>query len=143
MNQLPITDKKIVENLIPQKFPFVMVSELLHYDETSLQSGFLVEENQIFTNDGFFQASGVLEHQAQSVALHTGYQFYLKNEQPPVGFIGAIKSFQINFLPKIGEKIETKINILEEMMGVTLVKTESKIGGKLLATSEMKTVIKS
>lgn len=140
--QLPITDSKIVENIIPQKFPFVMVGGLLSWNSENLKSEFLVEKDNILVHDGYFQASGVLEHQAQSVALHTGYHFFLKNETPPVGYIGAVKFFNIAFLPKIGDKIVTEVRILNEMMGVTLVSIESKVDGKLLATSEMKTVIK-
>ena len=140
--KLHVTDNQFIESLIPQKKPFVMVSELLYFDETSLKSGFVVTEENFFVENGFFQASGVLEHQAQSVALHTGYQFFLKKEKPPVGYIGAVKYFEIKFLPKIGDRIITEISILAEMMEVTMVKIISKIGNEMMAVSEMKTVIK-
>ena len=139
---LPVTDKNTVGNLIPQKKPFVMVDALFSWQETALKSGFTVPEEHVLVANGFFQASGVLEHQAQSVALHTGYQFYLKDEEPPVGYIGAIKTFEISALPAIGDKIETEVQILNEMMGVTLVSISSSVNGKEIATSEMKTVVK-
>lgn len=132
---------KNIENLIPQKHPFVMVDALLDYSETALTAGFTVSENNIFVENGTFQASGVLEHQAQSVALHTGYKYFLSGEKAPVGYIGAVKSFTIEKLPKTGEELFTKIEIIAEMDGVTLVKTETKIGTETIATSEMKTVI--
>ncbi len=139
---LPITDKNFVEKIIPQKSPFVMVDSLISYSETDLKSAFTVPENHVFLQEDVFQASGVLEHQAQSVALHTGFQYFLKNEEAPVGYIGAIKSFEIRQLPKKGEKIETEVEILNELMGVTLVKIKSKLNGAEIATSEMKTVLK-
>ena len=40
-----------------------------------------------------FVESGIIEHMAQSVALHTGYQFYLRKEQAPTGYIGSIKRY--------------------------------------------------
>lgn len=140
--KLPVTDKTFVEKIIPQKKPFVMVDSLLEYSEQRLKSGFTVPAEHLFLENGNFQAAGVVEHQAQSVALHTGYQFWLKNEEPPVGYIGAVKKFEISRLPKTGEKLETEVQILEELMGVTLVKATTNINGEEIARSEMKTVLK-
>lgn len=135
---LPVSD---IEHLIPQRHPFVMVDALLEYSESALQAAYTVPPSNLLVADGYFQASGVLEHQAQSVALHTGYQFFLAGKSAPLGYIGAVKSFNINRLPKINEKLLTKIEIMAEMDGVTLVKTETKIGEETIAASEMKTVI--
>lgn len=140
--ELPITDKNFVEKLIPQKWPFVMVDEIAEFTASTLISGFTPNSENIFSENGNFLAPGLLEHQAQSVALHTGYQFFLKNENAPTGYIGAVKFFEVERLPKIGEKIRTKIEILSEMMGVTLVKISSEINGEPIAHSEMKTVLK-
>ena len=85
-----ILDKNTVEDLLPQKFPFVMVDSLFSYEETSLTSGFTIKEDNIFADNGNFAESGLIEHMAQSVALHTGYNFFLKKEQAPTGYIGSI-----------------------------------------------------
>lgn len=130
-----------IQDLIPQKHPFVMVDALLAFSETTLTAGFTVGSDNILVENGVFQASGVLEHQAQSVALHTGYKFFLAGEPAPVGYIGAVKSFKIDRLPKVGEQLITAIQIIAEMDGVTLVKTETKINDETIAVSEMKTVI--
>lgn len=139
---LPTTDKNFVESLIPQKFPFVMVSELADYNESQLTSGFTIKEDNIFVSNGIFQASGLIEHQAQSVALHTGYKFYLLGKEAPTGYIGAIKSFEAEDLPKVGDQLVSEVSIMNEMMGVTLVEIITKINGKIIAKSEMKTVVK-
>lgn len=138
---LPITDAETVGALIPQKTPFVMVDGLLDYSETALTSTYTPKDSDIFAVNGIFEASGVLEHQAQSVALHTGYKFFLAGEAAPVGYIGAVKSFKINRLPKISEQMMTNVTIIAELDGVTLVKTDTEISGELIASSEMKTVI--
>ncbi len=90
-NRLPTSDQDFVESLIPQRFPFVMVNSILEYSESHLISGFEIKEDNIFVQNGIFQASGLIEHQAQSVALHTGYKFYLLGKEAPTGYIGAIK----------------------------------------------------
>ena len=140
--KLPISDPQIIAGIIPQKKPFVMVDALHAFDNSSLQSSFTVPEKHIFVENGEFQASGVVEHQAQSVALHTGYGFFLRNEEAPVGYIGAIKFFEISKLPKAGETLVTDIKILSEMMGVTLVQISTQLNGEVIASSEMKTVLK-
>ena len=141
MHTLPVLDKKNIEGLIPQRHPFVMVDSLLDFSETGLSAGYTVPADAVFSANNNFLESGLLEHQAQSVALHTGYKFFLKGEVPPTGYIGAVKYFSLIRLPQCGEKIITKIEILAEMNDVTLVKTESKIDDEIIGTSEMKTVL--
>lgn len=138
---LPILDKSFVENLIPQKYPFVMVDKLIDFKENEIVVGLTVPENNIFVKDAVFQESGLIEHMAQSVALYTGYQFYLKQQPAPVGYIGSIKSIEINQLPKLNEEIETTVTVLHEFMGVTLVDISSKLNGVEIAKGQMKTVL--
>lgn len=142
-NSFPILDANFVESLIPQKAPFVMVDKLLYFAENEIQAGLTVPSNNIFTSEDVFQESGLIEHMAQSVALYTGYQYYLKNEAAPTGYIGSIKTIKIVRLPILNEKIETSVTVLQEFMGVTLVEIISKVNGIEIASSQMKTVIAS
>ncbi|BFO65166.1 hypothetical protein NK356_12995 [Chryseobacterium sp. S0630] len=141
-HRLPTSDKDFVESLIPQRFPFVMVHELSEYSENHLLSGFEIKEDNLFIQDGFFQASGLIEHQAQSVALHTGYKYYLLGKDAPTGYIGAIKSFEAEILPKVGDHLKSEVTILNEVMGVTLVDIVTKLNGEVIAKSQMKTAVK-
>lgn len=140
-NKLPTSDRHFVESLIPQRFPFVMVDSIAEYSESNLISGFAPAKENIFMQDGAFQASGLLEHQAQSVALHTGYKFYLSGKEAPTGYIGAIKSFEVTTLPKLGDQLISEVSIINEMMGVTLVDVITKIKDEVIAKSQMKTVV--
>lgn len=141
-HRLPTSDKDFVESLIPQRFPFVMVHELSEYSENHLLSGFEIKEDNLFIQDGLFQASGLIEHQAQSVALHTGYKYYLLGKDSPTGYIGAIKSFEAEILPKVGDHLKSEVTILNEVMGVTLVDIVTKLNGEVIAKSQMKTAVK-
>ena len=132
-----------VKALIPQKEPFVMVDELLQYTEENLRSRFKVNPANLFVENNFFVESGIIEHMAQSVALHTGYQFFLLNKDAPTGYIGSIKNVEIIQLPKIGQSIESNIEIIQEFNGVTLVEIEVFCEGKIIAKSQMKTVLAS
>ncbi len=141
-NRLPATDKDFVESLIPQRYPFVMVHELTEFSEDRLISGFEIREDNIFVQDGTFQASGLIEHQAQSVALHTGYKYYLLGKEAPTGYIGAIKSFETYALPKTGDQLVSEVTILNEVMGVTLVDIVTRLNNEIIAKSQMKTAVK-
>lgn len=141
--KLPILDKAFVENLIPQKTPFVMVDKLIFFEENKIIAGLTIPQDNIFTSNEVFQESGLVEHMAQSVALYTGYQYFLKNEPAPTGYIGSIKTIQINRLPKLNEQVETSVAVLQEFMGVTLVDIVSKVNEEVIGTSQMKTVLAS
>ena len=134
-------DKDFVETLIPQRFPFVMVDKLYTYSETELVSGFTVQEDAIFFEKDCFVESGLIEHMAQSVALHTGYQFYLRKEQAPTGYIGSIKDIEIKKLPQLHDEIRTTVSILQEFGGITLVDVVSTLNDVEIAKGQMKTVL--
>lgn len=136
-----ISDKEIVGELLPQKFPFVMVDKLLDYSETSVVSGLQITKDNIFFNGQNFLESGLIEHMAQTVALHTGYQFFLKKEMAPTGYIGSIKEINISQLPKLGDEIKTTVNILQEFAGITLVDIATTLNGTEIASGQMKTVL--
>ena len=136
-----ITDKVFVESLIPQKKPFIMVDKLIFFSEEKVVSGLTVSEENIFSKNNIFTAPGVMEHMAQTVALYTGYQYFLKNLPAPIGYIGAIKKVEIFQLPKMSDELVTTVKILHEIMGVTLVQIDTICDGTIIAKSEMKTVI--
>ncbi len=136
-----ITDPEVIQNLIPQKPPFVMVDKLTYYSKETIISGLSITIDNLFVQNGIMAASGIIENMAQTVALHTGYHYFLKKEAPPVGYIGAIKKVEIISLPKLGEELITTVTILHDIMGVTLVDAVINCNDIQIAKSEMKTVL--
>lgn len=136
-----LVDKNKVKDLIPQQEPFVMIDNLLVFTETTLLSNFKVSPDNLFVDQSFFVEGGIIENMAQSVALHTGYHFFLLGKKAPVGYIGSIKNVEINRLPSVGEVLETSVSIIKEFSGVTLVDVEVKINSELIAKGQMKTVL--
>ncbi|MEN9488130.1 MAG: hypothetical protein RL494_395 [Bacteroidota bacterium] len=136
-----IFEKDFVENLLPQKFPFVMVDKMYSYTETALVSGLTIQSDNIFFQNQNLVESGLIEHMAQSVALHTGYQFFLKKEPAPTGYIGSIKDIEIKKLPKLNDEIQTTVSILQEFGGITLVDVVTTLNNEEIATGQMKTVL--
>ncbi|TDP04112.1 hypothetical protein [Flavobacterium sp. 245] len=141
MNASILLEKEAVENLLPQKFPFVMVDRMFSYSETELTSGLKIQNDNIFLEENTFLEAGLIEHMAQSVALHTGYHFFLKNEIAPTGYIGSIKEIEIKKLPKINDTIQSNVTILQEFAGVTLVDIVTFLNDEEIASGQMKTVL--
>ncbi len=133
--------KEFVEQLLPQKFPFVMVDTLSAYNEEALISGLKINSDNIFFEKQHFNESGLIEHMAQSVALHTGYQFFLKQEPAPTGYIGSIKEIIINKLPELHDVIATTVKVLHEFAGITLVDISTKLNDEEIASGQMKTIL--
>ena len=135
MLNIPITQ------FIPQRAPIVMVDTLWEYSPTTAVVGLTVLEDNIFVQEGSFSASGLIEHMAQSTALHKGYGYYLNHQPAPMGYIGAIKHIEIHKLPLVGAHIKTSITIVQEFMDVTLVSIETYLEDVCIAQGEMKTVL--
>ncbi len=139
--KIPNTDITFIESLIPQRAPFIMVSSLLEYSETHLKAGYSVNIENIFFKENRFLEPGIIEHMAQSVALHTGYQYHLKNQKAPTGYIGSINKIEIYELPKLNDELTTEVTILQEFLGVTLVDIRTLCNNRCIAQGQMKTVI--
>ncbi len=138
----PIIHLERILELIPQKHPFVMVDSLYEYTALTGKTGFTIPLDNILVENRSFSEAGLTEHMAQSMSLHRGYQGFLSGlGKPKTGFIGSIKSVEIIELPKAGTTITTFVEILAEVMKVTLVSAKTfNEEGKIIATSEMKTV---
>lgn len=137
----PITSAETLLQCIPQRNPIVMVDVLYRFNETEVSAGLSVETAGIFIKNNTLQEPGLIEHMAQTVALHTGFGYFIKQEQAPTGYIGSIANLKINRLPIANEKIQTTATILQEFAGITLVDIICQINNETIATAQMKTVI--
>lgn len=137
----PILDTKIIQNCIPQREPIVMVDALLDYKDEYVQAALTISAKNIFVQNNRLTEGGIIEHMAQSVALYTGYKYFINNTPAPVGYIGAIKNVEIFKLPEVSEQIQTQVFVLHDIMGVTLVDTVCTCNKQIIAKSQMKTVL--
>jgi predicted hotdog family 3-hydroxylacyl-ACP dehydratase len=127
---------------IPQRPPVVMVDTLYTCDEKGSTSGLSILEENIFCENGIFSEAGIMENIAQTAAMHVGYLCKKNNVPVPIGFIGAVKNLEIFSFPKSGNKIVTTIQIENEVFGITLISGKVLCNEKLMASAEMKIVVK-
>jgi 3-hydroxyacyl-[acyl-carrier-protein] dehydratase len=142
-----LVSKENIIQLIPQKKPFVMIDILVSSDEQSTTTQTEITSDNIFVKNDCFTEPGIVENIAQTAAVRAGYFFsQLKDEnaEPPVGFIGAIKDLNIYQLPKLGDKINTTITVMQQVFDITLVKGETVDNrGNKIADCEMKIFVQN
>jgi len=127
---------------IPHRQPIVMVDTLVAVREKITETSFLVKEGTLFVEDGVLQEAGLIENIAQTAAAGVGYTCAVNNIEVPIGFIGAVKNLTIDYLPKVGELLHTRVEVLEEIFDMSLIKGESFVGDKSVLVCEMKIVLK-
>ena len=133
-----------VHSLIPQQEPFVMVGTLTGISETGAVTETPVQPGNLFVDGGHFSAAGIMENMAQTHAVRMGFinKFILKKDMQ-TGFIGAIRSAEIQALPETGETIRTEVLIREEVFGMALSDiVVTGRDGRKIATAEMKIALK-
>jgi len=128
-------------SLIPQRPPFVMIDRLSWYDKKISRTVFLVKKDNIFVENGRFREPGLLENIAQTAAAHAGYEAGFENIPVQVGYIGAVKNFEVHSLPLVGDELVTEITILHQIFDVSIIKGAITCGGLAVANCEMKIFI--
>ncbi len=146
-----------IHELLPQQEPFVMIGTLTHFDRTLTVTETEVKADNIFVeNDngaasasneagkGCLSASGLMENIAQTCAARIGYvNKYILKKGIQLGFIGAVRNFEIMELPQVGDIITTRVEVKEEVFGMTLAEATITCKGKTLVSTEMKIAVKN
>lgn len=127
-----------LNELIPQRPPFVMIDRLVSSDEVFSVTELLVRKDNIFIENERLTASGLIENIAQTCAARIGYINLSKSETVKIGVIGSISNLSIARTPKIGEKLTTTIKLIEEVFQMTLVEAVIMSGDEELVRANMK-----
>lgn len=132
-----------IHELLPQQEPFVMVGRLVGFDRRLTTTETVVRPDNIFVDNGEFSASGLIENIAQTCAARIGYvNKYILKKGVQIGFIGAIRNFEVKALPKAGDMITTSVEVVEEVFGMTLANATVWRGGEVVARTEIKIAVK-
>ena len=136
-----MNDFNKIKNYIPQREPMIMVGNLLSYEEISIKSSFVIDQDNILVDNRVFSEAGLLENMAQTAALGKGYEFSLLNKEVPLGFIGGVRNFAVYHLPKVTDRLETTITVKHKMMNVTMADAQVFVKDVLYASCELKIFI--
>lgn len=134
---IKLTDIPVTE-LLPQRPPFVMIDCLTDFSETTTETRLTVRDDNVLVQDGRLSVYGLVENIAQTCAARLGYASYILHKPVRIGFIGAVRGCKIKRLPLVGETLETRIEVKEEIFGLTLVDAEVRLDGETIAETQMK-----
>lgn len=133
-----------VHTVLPQQEPFVMVGNLIAFTSDASTTETVISDTNIFVDNGYFSPSGMMENIAQTCAARVGfYNKYVLHKDVQVGFIGAVRNYVINELPAAGTTIHTKVDILQDIFGMTLANARVVSGAKVYATAEIKLSVRN
>ena len=129
-----------VLTLLPQRPPFVMIDRLIHFDEVVTTTQLEVRPDNLFMEaDGLLNNCALVENIAQTCAARIGYiNQYIYKERVRLGFIGSIKNLQVLRPAREGEVLTTSIEVVQEVLQLTLVNATVKVGDETIVTAEMK-----
>ncbi|MBQ0769778.1 MAG: hypothetical protein KBT58_10830 [Bizionia sp.] len=139
---LPISNIEVIKQLIPHREPMIMVDGLLNFENLIARGTLTISEDNIFVEDNQLSETGLIEHMAQTAALHTGYKFKAKNKKIKEGMIAVIKSATILKVPQVQETIISEVCITYETEMLTMVTITTTLHDEIIATATMHTVLK-
>ena len=120
-----------------------MIGKLIHFDRQLTVTRTTVEPSNIFVEQGSMTAAGIVENIAQTCAARIGYvNKYILLKGVHIGFIGAVRNFEIVRRPVVSEVLTTRVEVKEEVFGMTLANATVTCGDELIASTEMKIAVK-
>ena len=132
-----------VHDILPQREPFVMVGRIVHFEMGMSVSETTVREDNLFVEDGFFSPCGIMENIAQTCASRIGiYNRYVLGNDVQIGYIGAIRDCSFAGRVPAGSVLTTRIDVLEEIFGMTLASASVECDGRTVAAANLKLAVK-
>lgn len=126
---------------IPQRTPIVMIGGILEVKDNITRTGLQIAADNLFVEEGVLKSPGLLENMAQTAAARVGYIAQQENTPVPIGFIGAVKDFEVFEFPPAGSFIETTTEIQNQVFNATMVAAKVTLNGKVMAQCELKIFI--
>ena len=125
--------------LLPQQPPFRFVDTLDFYSEEDTIVKFTVGTGHMLMDGEELCAAGLLEHMAQASAARSGYRSrFILHIPVGIGYIGQVKKYNISRLPKKGERLTTKVHLVQDFFKVSMTDVEVRVGDELIASASLK-----
>jgi 3-hydroxyacyl-[acyl-carrier-protein] dehydratase len=138
-----LATRETILNFIPQRHPVVMVQDIIEARHDHCITQLKIEGDNIFVEAGCLSEAGLIENIAQTAAAHVGYHCSVNQIPVPIGYIAAVKNLKIFSLPRVGEKLTTKVTIKSKVLDVTLADGIVEVEGTVCCSCEMRIFVRS
>lgn len=123
---------------IPQAPPFEMIDTLVSAADGSAVTRLTIQPDNVLVDGRSFTTAGLIENMAQTAAAGAGLEAHSRAVPPRVGFIGAVKGFEVVQLPVVGDTITTTTTLLHLIGNVQVVKGAVWLHDQCIAAAEYK-----
>lgn len=133
-----MNDFPAIEELIPQRKPFLFVDKVLSFDGASIQTEFVMHENLDFFK-GHFPGNPIVPGVILQEALfQTGAAFMsLQNKEGGgLGVVTRVQNAKFKNMVKPNEKIEMQVELVEALGNASFMKGVTKVAGKTVLVIE-------
>lgn len=136
-----------IHNYLPHREPMLMVDVIVAIKPESVETVFIVKDNNIFIENGVLCETGLIENAAQTCSSIVAKSYLVDDDAQDIpnvdviGFISSIKTIQIYKLPELGSEIITKANLISRydtgVYTTCMVSCKSYCNGELLLEGEI------
>lgn len=137
-----LVNRNDIELYIPQRKPMVMIHTLESADQKTAVTTLTVEANNIFLDGDVLGEPALAENIAQTAAAQVGYVCMQEAKPVPIGYIAAIKDFVVYALPGVNVQLRTSIEVINNVMDITLVRGTIYQNEVMICECEMRIFVK-
>ena len=124
---------------IPQRPPVMVVDTFSECSNSLIITEYNIPQDHIFVQDGHLSSAGLVENIAQTCATRIGW--LNRNKPVKIGVIGSVSNLEIFHLPRVGQNLTTRVDVLSEIFEATVVHAEIKCEGEIIAQCDMKVFV--
>lgn len=114
-----------------------MVDQVVEHAAASVKAELTITPDNIYVRNGRFETAGLIEHMAQTVALHKVIAAEEKGETAKKGYLTAIKTLQVEQEIAVASVIQTEIFILVDLHTAVKAKCISRVKNRVVGVAEM------
>lgn len=107
-----------IHNYLPHRKPMLMVDLIMSMGRESVETVFVIKEDNIFIDNGVLCEAGLIENAAQTCSAIVARSYFVDDQEKDIpnvdviGFISSIKTLKIHSLPKTGSEITTTAHLI-------------------------------
>lgn len=106
-----------ITKFLPHRPPMLMVSTMPLINDSAVITNFEITKDCIFVQNNYLTEPGLIENAAQTCSAIVGQSYFLIDDlegtsNSVIGYISAIKKVVIHDLPKVGEILVAKAELI-------------------------------
>lgn len=134
-----------ITQFLPHREPMLMADRIVEITPEQSETSFFINKDNIFVENGNFVEAGLIENIAQTCSSIFGQNFFDRDtfeSKNIIGFITSIKKISVLALPKVGDTIISKAELISVFGNICSMKCHTFLGDTLLSEAEINLFIK-